>query len=131
MDADGFFYFRLRAKRMLKVSGINVYPAHVEEILRKHPDVKDLCIIGIPDQHQITRIKAIVILKDNSRATEETKQSIMKFGLDKLLKYECPRNVDFITELPKTLVGKIHWKKLEDEELAKLKAAKKYPFDVQ
>lgn len=131
MDADGFFYFKLRAKRMLKVSGINVYPAHVEEVLRKHPDVKDICIIGIPDQHQITRVKAIVILKDPAKATEEIKQSIMKLGLEKLLKYECPREIDFINELPKTLVGKIHWKKLEDEELAKLKAAKKYPFENQ
>ncbi|MBN2150859.1 MAG: AMP-binding protein [Candidatus Lokiarchaeota archaeon] len=120
MDAEGWFFFKLREKRMLKVSGINVYPNVVEEALRKHPDVKDVCVVGIPDKKQITKVKAFVILKDPSKASEQTKESIMTFGLEHLLKYESPREIEFRDDLPKTLVGKIAWKKLEEEEIAKL-----------
>jgi long-chain acyl-CoA synthetase len=129
MDADGYFYFKLREKRMLKVSGINVYPAHVEEVIRSHPAIAQVCIIGIPDKKQMTRVKAYVVLKNKADATEATKESILQFGLEKLLKWESPREIEFVDDLPKTLVGKIHWKKLEDDELAKLKAAGQYPFD--
>jgi long-chain acyl-CoA synthetase len=120
MDAEGWFYFKLREKRMLKVSGINVYPNVVEEALRQHPDIKDVCVIGIPDKKQITKVKAFVILRDPSKASDAMKESIQAFGLEHLLKYESPRDIEFRTELPKTLVGKIHWKKLEEEEIAKL-----------
>ncbi len=120
MDDEGWFFFKLREKRMLKVSGINVYPNVVEEALRKHPDIKDVCVIGIPDKKQITKVKAFVILRDPTKASEAMKESIQAFGLEHLLKYESPRDIEFRTELPKTLVGKIHWKKLEEEEIAKL-----------
>lgn len=129
MDKDGWFYFSLRQKRMLKVSGINVYPKHVEEILRQMPEIEDVCIIGIPDQKQITRVKAVVILTDPSQKTEEMKEKIKKYGISKLLKYESPREVEFVDELPLTLVGKVAWKKLEDTEMKKLEAAGKYPFN--
>ncbi|MEX2680004.1 MAG: AMP-binding protein [Candidatus Sigynarchaeota archaeon] len=120
MDAEGWFFFKLREKRMLKVSGVNVYPNIVEEALRKHPDVKDVCVIGVPDKKQITKVKAFVILKDPSKASEQMKESIMAFGLEHLLKWESPREIEFREDFPKTLVGKVHWKKLEEEEIAKL-----------
>lgn len=129
MDKDGFFYFKLRLKRMLKVSGINVYPNHVEEVLRKMPDIEDVCIIGVPDEKQVTRVKAFVILKDKSKAGEEMVKKIQDYGLANLLKYESPRDIEFRDSLPKTLIGKIAFNTLEKEELEKLKAAKKYPFD--
>ncbi len=120
MDAEGWFFFKLREKRMLKVSGINVYPNVVEEALRKHPDVKDVCVVGIPDKKQITKVKAFVILKDPSKASDAMKVSIQAFGLEHLLKYESPRDIEFRTEFPKTLVGKVNWHKMEEEEIAKL-----------
>lgn len=129
MDKDGFFYFSLRLKRMLKVSGVNVYPTHVEDVLRKHPDILNVCVIGIPDKHQISRVKAFVILKDKTKATEETKKSIIEYSNSQLLKWESPREIEFRDDLPKTLVGKIAFNELEKEELAKLKEAKLYPFD--
>jgi long-chain acyl-CoA synthetase len=129
MDKDGFFYFKLRQKRMLKVSGVNVYPTHVEEVLRKHPDIEAVCIIGVPDKSQISRVKAFVVLKDKSKATEETKKSIMDYSMSQLLKWESPREIEFRDELPKTLVGKIAFNELEKQELAKLEAAGLYPFD--
>ena len=64
MDADGFFYFRLRQKRMIKSSGMNVYPAQVEEVLYRHPDVLKACVIGVPDEKQVQRVKGFVVLKE-------------------------------------------------------------------
>ncbi|HME56060.1 MAG TPA: AMP-binding protein [Candidatus Lokiarchaeia archaeon] len=130
MDKDGFFYFITRIKRMLKVSGFNVYPAHVEETLRKMPDIEDVCIIGIPDEKQVTRVKAFVILKDKSKANGEMTKKIQDYGIANLLKYESPRDVEFRDSLPKTLIGKIAFKTLEDEELEKLQVAGKYPFNT-
>jgi long-chain acyl-CoA synthetase len=129
MDKDGFTYFRLRIKRMLKVSGFNVYPMNVEETLRKMPDIEDVCIIGVPDEKQVSKVKAFVVLKDKTKATDEEKQAIMDFGVANLLKYESPREVEFRDSLPKTLIGKIAFNTLEKEELEKLKAAHAYPFN--
>ena len=78
------------------------------------------------DEKQISRVKAFVVLKDQSKATDEMKEEIKKFGLDNLFKYESPREIEFREELPTTLVGKIAWKKLEDAEIDKLEAAGKY-----
>lgn len=128
-DEDGFFYFKLREKRMLKVSGVNVYPKNVEEVIRKHPDVDNACVIGLPDEKQISRVKAFVILKDGIPETEETKNSIRKYCLENLLKWESPREMEFRDELPTTLVGKIAWKELENEEIKKLRKAGKYTGD--
>ncbi|MBD3187103.1 AMP-binding protein, partial [Candidatus Bathyarchaeota archaeon] len=100
MDKDGWFYFQLRLKRMLKVSGVNVYPNHVEEVLRKHPDIEDVCIIGVPDKKQVTRVKAMVILKDESKKTEDMKDEIKKYARENLLKWESPREIEFRDELP-------------------------------
>lgn len=128
-DKDGFFYFKLRLKRMLKVSGINVYPKTVEEVICKHPHVESACAIGLPDKKQISKVKAFVVLKDNREGTETDKKSIQKFCRENLLKWECPREIEFRKELPMTLVGKIAFKELENEELDGLKAENAYPFD--
>ena len=62
-DKNGFFYFKLRQKRMIKSSGMNVYPAQVEDILYQHPYVAEACVIGVPDKEQVERVKAFVVLK--------------------------------------------------------------------
>ncbi len=64
MDADGFFYFVVRLKRMIKSSGFNVYPAQVEAVLREHPAVAEACVIGVPDPAQVERVKACVVPRD-------------------------------------------------------------------
>ncbi len=69
---------------MSKVSGVNVYPEHVEKILQIHPNVDSVCVIGVPDRLQMSRVKAFVVLKDKTKATEETKHGILKFGRDNL-----------------------------------------------
>jgi long-chain acyl-CoA synthetase len=126
MDEDGFFYFKLRQKRMIKSSGMNVYPAQVEDILYKHPDVQDACIIGVPDQAQVQLVKGIVVLKDPSKASPEMEKKLIDYCRDQLIKWSCPREIEFRDSLPKTLIGKIAFTVLEQEEIAKLKAAGKY-----
>jgi len=126
MDEDGFFYFKLRQKRMIKSSGMNVYPAQVEDILYGHPDVQDACIIGVPDQAQVQVVKGIVVLKNQSKAGPEMEKKLIDYCREHLIKWSCPREIEFRDSLPKTLVGKIAFNKLEEEEIAKLKAAGKY-----
>ena len=76
MDADGFFYFTVRLKRMIKSSGFNVYPAQVEAVLREHIAVADACVIGIPDHAQIERVVAYVVLADPSKANAMAKAKV-------------------------------------------------------
>lgn len=126
MDKDGFFYFKLREKRMIKSSGMNVYPAQVEEQINTHPDVAEVCVIGVPDLQQVEKVKAFVVLKDPSKACQEMEQQLIKHAQKDLIKWSCPREVEFVKELPKTLVGKIAYKALEEEEIKKLKAEGKF-----
>ncbi len=129
MDADGFFYFKLRQKRMIKTSGMNVYPAQVEEILYQHPDIDEACIIGVPDVEQVQRVKAFVVLKDKSLESDEKAREIIDHCRKHLIKWSCPREVAFTDELPKTLVGKVAFKQLEEEEIERLRAAGEYTGD--
>ena len=126
MDGDGYFYFKLRLKRMIKSSGMNVYPAQVEEILRRHPDIRDACVIGVPDEAQVERVKTFVILKESSKASPEMAKAIIAHCQEHLIKWSCPREVEFRDTLPLTRVGKIAFNVLEQEEIAKLKAEGKY-----
>jgi long-chain acyl-CoA synthetase len=125
MDSDGFFYFKIRLKRMIKSSGFNVYPAQVEDILYKHPEVLEACVIGVPDEKQVQKVKAFVVLKDPNKESSEMETQIIQFCQENLLKWSCPREIEFTKQLPKTLVGKIDFKKLEELEIAKLNNAKK------
>jgi long-chain acyl-CoA synthetase len=111
---------------MIKSSGMNVYPAQVEDILYGHPDVKEACIIGVPDQAQVQLVKGIVVLKDPAKAGPEMEKKLINYCRENLIKWSCPREIEFRDVLPKTLVGKVAFNKLEEEEKAKLKAAGKF-----
>jgi long-chain acyl-CoA synthetase len=117
-DADGFFYFTLRAKRMIKSSGFNVYPTQVEAVLYQHPLVAEACVIGVPDAEQIERVKAVVVLKDPAQESEATAQALIAYCRERLIKWSCPRDVEFRRELPKTRVGKVDFKVLVSEHVA-------------
>ncbi len=127
MDEDGFVYFKLRAKRLIKSSGMNVYPSQVEDVLYKHPDVKEACVIGVPDDLQIERVKGFVVLKDPFAAGDEKQEELIEFCRKHLIKWSCPREIEFRNELPKTLIGKIAFNELLKEELAKQKASASHP----
>jgi len=111
-DADGFFYFVLRLKRMIKSSGFNVYPTQVEGVLYRHPAVAEACVVGVPDPAQVERVKAFVVLKDEKQRTEEMKAMLIAHCRERLIKWSCPREIEFRRELPKTRVGKVDYRAL-------------------
>lgn len=121
MDSDGFIYFKGRAKRMIISSGYNIYPAALENILDAHEMVQMSCIIGIPDPYKIQKVKAFVKLAADVPANEVTKKTLMDYCRKNIAKYSMPYDIEFRDELPKTLVGKVAYRVLENEELEKMK----------
>jgi long-chain acyl-CoA synthetase len=109
MDADGFFYFTCRLKRMIKSSGFNVYPAQVEEVLQSHPAIAEACVIGVPDPAQVERVVAVVALKDQAAAGAGMERELIEYCRARLIKWSCPREVEFVAELPKTKLGKVDY----------------------
>ena len=125
MDSDGFIYFRGRSKRMIISSGYNIYPAQLENILDANELIHMSCVIGVPDPYKMQAVKAFVMLKPGVPATEETRQEIMAYCRKHIAKYSLPREIEFRDELPKTLVGKVAYRVLEEEEAARLAEEKK------
>ena len=115
MDADGFIYFRQRLKRIIVTSGYNVYPSQIENVLDGHPKVQISCVIGVPDSYRMHRVKAFVVLKEGIAPSEEIKTELMEYCQKYIAKYACPREIEFRADLPKTLVGKVAYKILEEE----------------
>ena len=122
-DDEGFIYFKGRAKRMIISSGYNVYPGQLENILDSHEKIQMSCVIGVPDPYKMQKVKAFVKLVPGTPATEETKKELLDYCRKHIAKYAMPYDIEFREELPKTLVGKVAYRVLEEEELAKIKAA--------
>lgn len=121
MDNQGFIYFKGRAKRMIVTSGYNVYPAQLENILDAHELVQMSCVIGVPDSYKMQKVKAFVKLVPGVKPNEETKQILMDYCRKHIAKYAMPYDIAFKTDMPKTLVGKVAYRVLEEEELNALK----------
>ena len=124
MDDEGFIYFRQRLKRMIVTSGYNVYPSQLENILDAHELVQMSCVIGVPDPLKIQKVKAFVMLKPGVEPTQANKDILMAYCRKNIAKYAMPYDIEFREQLPKTLVGKVAYRVLEEDELAKIKAAK-------
>lgn len=124
MDDEGFIYFRQRLKRMIVTSGYNVYPSQLENILDAHELVQMSCVIGVPDPLKIQKVKAFVMLKPGVEPTQANKDILMAYCRKNIAKYAMPYDIEFREQLPKTLVGKVAYRVLEEEDLAKIKAAK-------
>ncbi|MBK7473593.1 MAG: acyl--CoA ligase [Betaproteobacteria bacterium] len=118
MDADGFFYFTVRLKRMIKSSGFNVYPAQVEAVLAEYPGVAAACVIGVPDPEQVERVKACVVLRDPAQAGAAFEEALIAHCREQLIKWSCPREVEFVDTLPLTKVGKIDYRELVRRHVA-------------
>ena len=119
MDDEGFVFFKGRSKRMIITSGYNVYPAQLENIIDACDIVSMSCVIGVPDPYRMQKVKAFVVLKNGVPANEQSKDTIKAYCEKHIAKYAMPREFEFRTELPKTLVGKVAYRKLEEEEAAK------------
>ena len=119
MDDEGFIYFKGRAKRMIITSGYNVYPGQLENILDANEFVHMSCIIGVPDPYKMQKVKAFVMPKPGVPESPETKEAILAYCRKHIAKYAMPYDIEFRRELPKTLVGKVAYRVLEEEEAAK------------
>ena len=123
MDSEGFIYFRGRAKRMIITSGYNVYPGQIENILDANELIHMSCVIGVPDPYKMQKVKAFVMLKPGVPESDDTKELILAYCRKHIAKYAMPYDIEFRKELPKTLVGKVAYRVLEEEEAEKRKAA--------
>ena len=120
MDEDGFIYFRQRIKRMIVTSGYNVYPSQIENVLDAHEYVHMSCVIGVPDALKMQKVVAFVVLKLGIKVSEEeARESIMEHCRKYVAKYAMPADIQFREDMPKTLVGKVAYRMLEEEELQK------------
>lgn len=115
MDQDGFVYFRQRIKRMIVTSGYNVYPSQLENIIDANDKVLISCVIGVKDPYRVQRVKAYVVPMPGVEPSEALKQEILDYCSGRIAKYAMPREIEFRKELPKTLVGKVAYRVLEEE----------------
>jgi len=116
MDERGYFKIVDRKKDMILVSGFNVYPNEIEDVLAMHPKVQEVAAIGLPDEKSGEAVKIYVVRKDPSLSIEEVKQ----FAAEQLTGYKRPRHIEFRDELPKSNVGKILRRELRAEALEAL-----------
>ncbi len=119
MDEDGFVYFMGRIKRMIVSSGYNIYPAQIENIFDSCDLVSMSCCIGVPDDYRMHRIKVFVVPAAGVEPSKATKEAILKYASKRIARYAMPKDLEFRAELPKTLVGKVAYRVLEEEEAAK------------
>jgi len=103
-DAEGYLYFEGRSQDMIKTGGINVYAQEVEAELRKHPQIKEVAVIGVPDPRWSEAVKAIIVLQEGSKLSEN---EIIAFGREALSSHKAPKSVEIVAALPKNLMGKV------------------------
>ncbi len=115
MDADGFVYFTQRIKRMIVTSGYNVYPSRVEAVLDRHPAVQLSCVIGVKDAYKMQRVRAYVVLRDGFAPDEALRSELLAYCRRHIVRYAAPDELIFRAELPQTAVGKVAYRRLEEE----------------
>jgi long-chain acyl-CoA synthetase len=114
-DEDGYLHIVDRKKDLIIVSGFNVYPREVEDVLHRHPKIADCAVIGVAHPYTGEAIKAVVMLRPGERATEE---EIIEHCRRSLARFKCPQVVEFVTELPHTMTGKVLRRALREEKPA-------------
>ena len=114
MNEKGYITLLDRKKDMILVSGFNVFPNEVESVMFDYKGIVDCAVIGIPDDHQGEAVKIYIVPADNN----VTKEDIKEFAIDNLTGYKCPRHIEFVSELPKSNVGKILRQKLREKHIS-------------
>jgi long-chain acyl-CoA synthetase len=117
VDEEGYISIVDRKKDMIAASGLKVLPREVEEVLFQHPKVKEAVVVGVPDAYRGETVKGYIVLKDAETATPE---EVIQFCRGKLAPFKVPTAIEFRTELPKTMVGKVLRRVLAEEEASKL-----------
>lgn len=118
MDEEGYYFLTDRLKRMINASGFKVWPAEVENLLYKHPDVQEACIIGTRDAYRGETVKAVVVLKTHAKG-KTTPEAIIEWAKENMAAYKYPRVVEFVDALPKSGTGKVMWRALQESENAR------------
>lgn len=114
--ANGIVYYTQRLKRMIIVSGFNVYPSMIEGVLESHPAIKKACVIGIPHPYKMHVPKAFIVLNDGYKLTSSLEKELKELCKKQLAVFSVPKEFEVRTELPKTLYNKVDYKKLEKEQ---------------
>lgn len=121
INKDGIIYYTQRLKRMIVVSGFNVYPSMIEEVLETHKAVKQACVIGIPHPYKIQVPKAFLILNDGYKLNKRLEKELKELCKNNLAVFSVPKEFEVKKSFPKTLYSKVDYKKLEEEEKGKKK----------
>ena len=116
ISTNGVVYFTQRLKRMIIVSGFNVYPAMIEKVLESHPAVKKACVIGIPHQYKMHVPKAFLILNNGYSDSLKLRKELKDMCKNQLAIYSVPKEFEIRKEFPKTMYNKVDYKQLEKEE---------------
>jgi len=116
MDEDGYTYIVDRKKEMILASGFNIYPREIEEVLYEHPAVLEAAAIGVPDEYRGETVKVFIVTRPGHQLTAD---EVVEYCRGKLARYKVPKYVEFRSELPRTIVGKVLRRVLAEEELRK------------
>jgi long-chain acyl-CoA synthetase len=120
MDEDGYFYIVQRKKDMILVSGFNVYPNEVEDVMFTHEAVKEAAVIGVSDPYRGEAVKAFVVLRERTRGpSTELALELIDYCRCRLAKYKVPSTIEFVESLPKSAVGKVLRRELTAADEAK------------
>jgi long-chain acyl-CoA synthetase len=122
MDEEGFFQIVDRMKDMIIVSGFNVYPTEVEDVIYGHPSVSKVCVVGLPDDVTGERVKAYVVAKEGASVTGQELEAWSRDPAQGLTGYRVPKEWEFRDQLPETLIGKVLRRVLQEEERQKAAA---------
>jgi long-chain acyl-CoA synthetase len=117
-DEDGFLFIVDRKKDMIIAGGFNIYPREVDEVLYRHPKIKEAVTVGVPDAYRGETVKAFIVPKKGETVTAE---EIIAFCKEKMASYKVPKEIEFRSALPQSAAGKILRKVLRDEEMKKRK----------
>ena len=116
LDSDGYLFITSRKKELIKPSGHQVFPVEVEEVIAKHPAVLEVGVAGVRDAAQGEAVKAWVVLRPGQPCTAGELQAFCK---ERLTAYKVPKHIEFRDALPKSLIGKVLRRVLQEEELKK------------
>ena len=120
MDSDGFITYKQRLKRMIITSGYNVYPSQIEEVLERHEAIDAVSVIGIPHQYKKEVPKAFVVLKKGYKLDDELIKELKEHCKKSLALYSIPKEFEQLDRLPKTMIGKVDFKKLKEQSVKEM-----------
>jgi long-chain acyl-CoA synthetase len=115
MEEDGYFYVYDRKRDLIKYKGLRVYAREVEEVLRDHPNIKEVGVVGVSDPLVGQQVRAVVVLESDARG-KISENDIKQYCKDKLAHYKIPKIIDFVGEIPKTDIGKVSRREIRIEE---------------